>query len=243
MKSPSKVLVALVVIALIFFGVYLFKKNVGTVNIPSKAPVSEIPENSANNVSTLPGFTLPPGFSLHIFAKNLPGARTILITGNGILVSQTSEGKISLVQDKDHDGVAETKKTVLDKLNKPHGLEMFCEGGSCWLYVAEKDKLSVYDYYYDDETGTARNGKKLLDLPASLTDRHFTRSLLWLPPENRDAPPDTLLISVGSSCDVCHEEDSDHATILSYNVNTGKKEVYAKGLRNAVFMALNPVDG
>jgi glucose/arabinose dehydrogenase len=100
-----------------------------------------------------------------------------------------------------------------------------------------KDKLVRYPY--DAETGTLGEEEKLIDIASSPTDRHFTRSLLFLPSPNED----TLLVSVGSSCDVCHEQDTEHASILSYNVKTGKKEQYAKGLRNATFISLNPVNG
>ena len=51
------------------------------------------------------------------------------------------------------------------------------------------------------------NKKKFIDLPKG--GRHFTRTLLFLPPphENR------LLISVGSDCNVCVEQDWRYASI------------------------------
>jgi glucose/arabinose dehydrogenase len=106
----------------------------------------------------------------------------------------------------------------------------------CFLYVAESDELSRFPY--DAQMLTLGNKQKLMPISSGITDRHFTRSLLFLPPPNQD----TLLISVGSSCDVCNEKNPDYASILSYNIKTGEKAVYAKGLRNATFMTLNPVD-
>jgi glucose/arabinose dehydrogenase len=166
----------------------------------------------------------------------------MLSTGSGVLVSQTSEGKVTLVEDKDGDGVAESKRVILDKLNKPHGLATWGEGGQNYLYVVEKDKLSRYNFDNKSNEDKAYNGKKLIDLPSSPTDNHFTRSLAWLPSNEPDGYSNTLLISIGSSCNVCVDKNN-YASILSFNIVTNKLETYATGLRNAVFMATSPVDG
>src|SRR5690349_12759199 len=111
---------AVFIIIVALLGFYFFKKNVGTINIPDKSSIEETENDQAQ---TLSGITVPEGFKINIFAKDLPDARAILMTGGGMLISQTSEGKITFVQDKDGDGSAEIKKVVLDKLNKPHGME------------------------------------------------------------------------------------------------------------------------
>lgn len=52
-----------------------------------------------------------------------------------------------------------------------------------------------------------------------------------------------MLISVGSSCDVCEEQDPRRAKILAVDVCDGDLSTFASGLRNSVFMALHPVTG
>lgn len=234
----KKLTIILIVIAIIILGGwYLFKKEIGTVAIPQKNYPVVLDVN--NTQSSIPYLKVPEGFGISVYAKDLPGARTVLVIGSGILVAQPSEGKVTLISDKDNDGVAETKKVILDKLNKPHGLAEWGEGGQNYLYVAEKDKLTRYNF--DDEK--AYNPKLLVGLPSNSTDRHSTRSLLWAPSNEPDGYSNTLLISVGSSCDVCDEKDEKQGTILSYNIVTDKLEIYAKGLRNAVFMTRSYVDG
>jgi len=49
-----------------------------------------------------------------------------------------------------------------------------------------------------------------------------------------------LLISVGSSCDVCVEKNADRAKILVYDLATKELKDFATGLRNSVFMAIHP---
>lgn len=230
----------LAVLVIIFVGIYLFKKNIGSINIPSQAPfdLSNSVAIKTGNVSSLPSFVLPAGFSLNIFAKNVPGARVIEVDPKGnILVSETDAGKIVALLDTNGDGFADLQKVLASGLDKPHGMAVNCDNSKCFLYVAEQDMLSRFPY--DADTISLGQKEKLMAISSLPTDRHFTRSLLFLPPPNQD----TLLVSVGSSCDACNEKVSDHAVILSYNITTGKKEIYAKGLRNATFMTLNPQNG
>ena len=94
------------------------------------------------------------------------------------------------------------------------------------------EQLAVYDY--DEKNFKAVNKKKILDLPAG--GRHFTRTMVFLPP-----PDNRLLISVGSSCDTCVEQDWRYAKVLSANPDGSNFKVFSSGLRNAVFMALHPL--
>ena len=180
---------------------------------------------------------LPQGFSISIFAKDLVDPRVMAYDGAGnMLVSIPSQGKVIALPDTNNDFKAEAPIVVADKLNNPHGIAMKCMGDGCALYIAESNQLSEYDY--DLTTLKASNKKKLLDLPEG--GRHITRTLMFLPAPNESK----LLISVGSSCDVCNEKDARRASILVYDTATSTTAInYANGLRNSVFMTLNPVDG
>ncbi len=235
MTKQGIITLVLLLLLILGGGYFFIYKNFRTLNIPKKS----------EDVAIVSGIKVPPGFSLEIFAKDVPGARAIELDPEGrILVSETSEGKIVALTSTES-GMASDKQIVLASgLKKPHGMAMNCAdviedgtGSGCFLYVAERDALSRYPY--NAEAPSLGKKEKLISISSGVTDRHFTRSLLFLPAPNQD----TLLISVGSSCDVCHEKDTDHASVIAYNIKTGKKEVYAKGLRNAVFMTLNPVDG
>jgi len=53
-----------------------------------------------------------------------------------------------------------------------------------------------------------------------------------------------MVVSIGSSCNVCIEEDPRRAAVLIYRGSEAKGErVFAKGLRNAVGLAVNPTSG
>ncbi|MFA6177507.1 MAG: PQQ-dependent sugar dehydrogenase [Candidatus Paceibacterota bacterium] len=233
MKNNLKI--TIIVLAFIIIGVFIYYYKTKI------TPFNEgTPTTTESSIISLPGFQIPEGFLFSIFAKNVPGARAIELDPKGrVVVSETGEGKIVMLSDTNNDFITDEQKTLLSGLEKPHGLAFNCNNlnDACFLYVAEASTLSRYSY--DAQTLILGPKEKLMEISSSLGDRHFTRSLLFLPSPNEN----TLLVSVGSSCDVCHEKDAEHATVLSYNIKTGKKEVYAKGLRNSVFMTLNPVSG
>lgn len=183
--------------------------------------------------------SLPPGFSISIFAKDLVNPRVMIYDSGGtMLVSIPSEGKVVALPDRDEDGKADETIVVLKNLNRPHGLSMRCTE-QCQLYVAETDKVVVYDYHYDESRKIyqAVNGRKIIDLPSG--GGHFTRSILFMPPPNDHK----LLIAVGSSCNVCEESDWRRAKILIANAGGSDLKEYARGLRNSVFMNIHPITG
>jgi glucose/arabinose dehydrogenase len=230
----KKNIILFTIFALAVLGYFLFNKFIGSINIPKAVPLAN---GNPNEITQK--LIVPDGFRISVYAMGLPGARVLALDDKGrFFVSQTSEDKVSVIVDNDHDGTVDFTKTLVQGLDKPHGLAFKCEeGGKCFLYVAEQDALTRYAY---DSTSLALGERMILRaLPEALPDRHFTRTLLFLPTPDED----TLLVSIGSSCDVCHEQNSEQASVIAYNTRTGKSETYAKGLRNSVFMTLDPVDG
>lgn len=226
MSIFKKILFIIIFGLVLLVGFFFYKYK--SISIPKTVPIVE--------EEKLP-FSVPEGFVMSVFAKGVDGARVIEFDPKGtMLVSQTKEGKVSALIDTNSDGKAEDIITVIDKLNAPHGITFECsQSDKCKFYIAEEDKLSVYDY--DDVNKKATNPKKLLDLPKD--GGHYTRSLIFLPSPNENI----LLVSVGSSCNVCNEADSRRASVIAYDVKTGMSESFATGLRNSVFLKLHPVTG
>jgi glucose/arabinose dehydrogenase len=240
----TKASIIILIIVLVLGGAALtrealdFTRGVRPVISPPFVPTqTETPPIVSSPLNPNPGnlsLNLPPGFAIQIFAKNLGNPRVLSLDPFGnLLAAITGEGKVVALRDEDGDGRSDETITVISGLNRPHGLAWRCEA-ACQLYIAETDKVLVYDYTPELK---AINGRKIVDLPGG--GGHFTRTLLF-----RAYPDeDELLISVGSSCNVCRENDSRRATILSYNIKTAVLTTYATGLRNAVFMNLHPVTG
>jgi glucose/arabinose dehydrogenase len=220
-----------------------YKTEIGVINIPKTEKIDTENPSPQNDITSR--LHVPDGFQIGVYASGLTGARVIEFDPKGrLVVSQTSEGKIVLIEDTNNDGKADSVKTLAEGLLNPHGLAFKCDGNVCDLYVAESNALSKY--VYDAEAGALRDKEKLTDLDFSKTNLHKTRTLLFLDDPSTQSgvsQAGTLLVSVGSSCNVCNEEGSMHARIMAYDLQTKKLTEYARGLRNSVFMARNPVTG
>ncbi|MFA6096305.1 MAG: PQQ-dependent sugar dehydrogenase [Candidatus Paceibacterota bacterium] len=185
--------------------------------------------------------SIKDGSIVSVYAKDLGDPRVLQFApGGSLFVSVPGKGKIYALIDGNNDGVAEENRVVAENLNDPHGFAFKCEaaeGGDekCKMYIAETDKVSEFDF--DKANLTATNVKKIVDLPAD--GRHITRTIMFMPSPDENK----LLISVGSSCDVCVEKNADRAKILVYDLGTKDLKDFATGLRNSVFMAIHPVNG
>src|SRR5690606_5378320 len=135
----------------------------------------------------------PSGFTVNRFATDLESARWIYQAPNGdIFVSQASSGKsspnkITLLRDKDNDGIAEEKIVFLENLNKPLGMLVLNNS----FYVANTDGLLRYSYKPGDNKLNGA-GNKLLELPAGGYNNHWTRNII------ANADGSKIYISVGS---------------------------------------------
>jgi len=213
MKIKMILIVVLVILVLgvIWAGKFI-SSNVGN-------PIELLKEGDKSVLETVGGsdaspFKLPPGFKVEVFAQGLKERPRVIIkdTGGTILVSLiggfiNGVGKVVALPDRDQDGIADEMVTVVEGLKRPHGLAINCfpadEFGiefDCKLFIAEEDQVAVYDY--DDDNLKATNKKTIIDLPSG--DGHNTRTILFTQTEDGEK----LLTSVGSSCNVCNEEDS-----------------------------------
>jgi glucose/arabinose dehydrogenase len=137
-------------------------------------------------------------------------------------VSQPSKGLISVLEIRN--GTVVRQGTVFRNLNNPHGLA-FDPENPFMLYFAEEDRVSRVTTYSDSPV------EKIISLPSG--GNHTTRTI-GFGPDNR------LYVSIGSTCNVCYEEDPRRAAIYSMNRDGTDFVQYAKGLRNAVFFTWNP---
>ena len=237
--KKKKIILILVLIIFITVGYYSWKFVRGAlpgISAPSE-DISEVIKDIPQNLTEFP-LKLTDGFSISIFAENLVAPRVMAYDPVGnMLVSVPSKGKVfALLPDKNGDGMSDETKTLIAGLKNPHGIAVKCqETGACKIYIAETDKVRMYDY--DEQNFKLKNPKDVVDLPAD--GGHTTRTLMFLPYPNDNK----LLISVGSSCNVCDEKDWRRAKILVVNADGSNLQTYARGLRNSVFMAIHPVTG
>lgn len=178
----------------------------------------------------LAGLRLAPSFTLAVYARDLGPARVLRFTPTGdLLVSVTRAGKVLLLErDADGDGSADGVCTLLEGLDRPHGIDL-ADG---WLYVAETGAVRRVRF---DAAARTINGP--LEQIAALAGggMHFTRTL-------RVGPDGALYVTAGSSCNVCIET-TPRAAMLRVDPATGAVTPYAEGLRNTVGFDWQPGTG
>jgi glucose/arabinose dehydrogenase len=183
---------------------------------------------------------LPAGFEINIFAK-LNGAPRMLAfdkSGN-LFVSITKNNQIFMLPAANRDGLAGEATLISDKLNAPNGLAFVGDD----LLVANQDGIVKL---------TQRNGKWSAPQPFihALPSGGHTLKTIKVGADN------FLYMNVGSSCNVCVEDDPTRATILRYTLQgkpAGGLEVlgrhnnlapiWASGLRNSQGFAWHPKTG
>jgi glucose/arabinose dehydrogenase len=169
---------------------------------------------------------LPPGFQINVFAKDLGNARMMVVTEDGsVLVTRMAQGKVTLLQDKNGDGVAEIQKDIVPDLDDVHGIAL--RPGQ--IFLATTRQLHRGAFTGD---GVVRNLEKIGEkLPDG--GQHGRRTIGF-------GDDGLLYISIGSSCNNCEETNPEHATILRCKPDGSDRVVFAKGLRNTLGFAWHP---
>lgn len=146
-----------------------------------------------------------------------------------------SANRITLLRDRDGDGVAEQRTVFLENLNSPFGIALV---GS-HLYVANTDALLRFPY----TPGTTRitaNGEKVVDLPAGPINHHWTKNVIASQDGSR------LYVTSGSNSNVAEngmETEENRAAILEVDPHARSMRLFASGLRNPNGLAWQPDSG
>lgn len=209
-----------------------WQKNQGQLIAPLPLPSPSTPPTNAPSQSdlALSHINLPVGFSIHYFAKNVPGARSLALGSNGtVYVSTKDKNVIYALPDANHDFRADTVITIDDNLDTPNGIAY--KNGD--LYVALVDtilKYSSIDTTYDQSPTPTPI------FSAYPTNSHHGWKYIAF------GPDDMLYLPVGAPCNICDREEP-YGTITKLDVNNPSQGyiVVARGVRNSVGFAWDPL--
>lgn len=144
----------------------------------------------------------------------------------------TSANRITLLRDADGDGRAEVQEVFLKDLNSPFGMALVGDR----FYVANTDAVWSFAYVAGQTQITAA-GQRLTELPAGPRNHHWTKSLIASPDGSK------LYATVGSNSNAAEngiEVEEGRAAIWEIDAATGRKRLFATGLRNPNGMAWMP---
>ncbi|HEY8572349.1 sorbosone dehydrogenase family protein [Phenylobacterium sp.] len=205
----------------------------------------------------------PPGFTVTRFAEGLDHPRWLLVLPNGdVLVAQSSSepkppkgirgffqnlimkkvgsqqpspNLITLLRDGDGDGVAETRTVFARGVKRPFGMTLV--GNT--LYVAT-DHSVVRFPWSPGQTAVQGAGETVFELPGEPLNHHWTKNVV----ASRDGTK--LYATVGSNSNIGENGmaiEEGRAAIWEYDLATGRKRLFATGLRNPNGIDFEPQTG
>ncbi len=173
----------------------------------------------ATTQTLLKALKLPPGFTIELYADNLPNARTMVEGRKGtIFVGTRQHGAVYALKDG-------KRYVIAEGLNMPNGVAFYQDA----LYVASVDQIVRYDNIEDQLSRPPRPVVIRNDLPR---ETHHGWRYIAFAPNNR------LTLSIGAPCNVCLEPD--YAQIRSMKPDGTDERVIAKGVRNSVGFTWHP---
>lgn len=179
----------------------------------------------------LAAIRLPKGFSIELYAGNLPGARSMALGAQGTLfVGTRGEGKVYAVVGRTAAGQPRKRYVIAEGLDSPNGVAF--RNGS--LYVAEIGRVIRFDGIEDR-----------LDHPPApvVVNDSFPKKSHHGWKFIRFGPDNKLYVPVGAPCNVCEERDPRFASIMRMDPDGKNLELFASGVRNSVGFDWQPRTG
>ena len=180
-----------------------------------------------------PGLTtlhLPAGYTAAPFATGLSSPRFMATSPAGVLfVADRLADRIVALPDANGDGRADRTVAVGSGYGLAHSLA-FVDAHT--LLVA--GTTTLWRVTIGDDLVEQTRTAVLSGLPGD--GAHTTKTVVI-------RPDGSVLLSVGSSCNVCLESDDRRAAILLVDPGVGRARVFMRGLRNAVGLAVDPATG
>lgn len=185
-------------------------------------------QKKSNPEIQLESIRLPEGFSIEVWAEDVPDARSLAANEDGsiIFVGNRQGKNVYALHDSNGDGKADKKYTLASGLRMPNGVAY--RNGD--LYVAEVSRIlrfkdiaknlenPSFEVVYDQYPDKAHHGWKFIAF----------------------GPDGLLYVPVGAPCNICESEEI-FASITRIDVtNPSKPEIFAHGVRNTVGFSWQP---
>jgi glucose/arabinose dehydrogenase len=173
---------------------------------------------------------LPTGFSIRPFAEGgFESPRWLALAPNGdVFLADSAAGTVWILRDSTGRGVATTRFAFATGLHQPFGMAFHED----WFYVADTDAVLRFPYA-PGQTEATGAPESIASLPGSGYHQHWTRNIVFSSDGTR------LFVSVGSQTND-DDDPEPRASILSMRPDGSDAHLFARGLRNAVGLALGP---
>ena len=169
---------------------------------------------------------LPPGFHIQVLSDDVPSAREMALSPNGVLYAGSLDGHVYALELRDLHVVA--RHVIASGLELPAGVA-WRDGA---LYVSAVSKILRFDaidtHLNDPPTPAVITDK----LP---TDRHHGWKFIAFGPDGK------LYVPQGAPCNICLPDRDRYAMIGRMDPDGSHEETVERGIRNTVGFAWHPV--
>jgi glucose/arabinose dehydrogenase len=197
-------------------------------SIPLENPQPGVIE--LNNPVNSPQYplSLPQGFGVSVYATGLADPRMLAFGPDGQLyISEPSQGQIVRIIDSNHDGISDRTELAADDLLEPSGIAFYQDGS---LYVAETTRI----VRLSDPDGDGFFQEREIIAAGIAAGGNTNRSIIFSPDWNQ------LYLAIGSSCNVCMEEDPRRAGVMRFKADGSDPIIFTTGLHYVIGMAFRP---
>jgi glucose/arabinose dehydrogenase len=206
--------------------------------------------------------SVPPGFTVKLFASGLSNPRLLRIAPNGdIFLTETGANRLHVFRAADGADTPTVNQVFAEGLDRPFGIAFYPRGPDPkWIYVANNNSVVRIPYHNGDLTAT---GAPEVIVP-KLTDSHgghSTRDITFSLDGKR------MFISVGSASNIAEglpkkspaeiqAWEAGHGRGAAWGDETNRADIlvtdpegraplhaYATGIRNGVGIAIDPSTG
>jgi glucose/arabinose dehydrogenase len=174
----------------------------------------------ANSVD-VKALKLPPGFSIDVYAADVPDARELALGNDGtVFVGSREAGKVYALVDADHDHRAEKTIVVASGLDTPSGIA-FHDGD---LYIGALSRILKIPAIESHLDAPPKPVVVTDNLPG---ETHHGWKFIAFGPDGR------LYVPIGAPCNIC-DPGKDHGKIISMKPDGSDWQDVALGVRNSV---------
>jgi glucose/arabinose dehydrogenase len=187
----------------------------------------------------LQSIELPDGFSIALYANDVPKARCLAVGDKGtVFVSTRGDKFVYAIADTDGDSKADTRHIVYTIGDEGDGKERKMPNGVAFhkgdLYIATMTTVFRLD---DIESNLSDPPKPVIvaeHYPNQKT--HGWKFIAF-------GPDDKLYVPVGTPCNICDPEEEIQGTISRINADGSGHEIIARGIRNSLGFDWHPETG
>jgi glucose/arabinose dehydrogenase len=239
------------------------RRLITVADLPPPSPLSQVASNAPGERSRPSNVkpTVPPGFSVDLFAEGLDTPRVIRVAPNGdVFVAETGANRIVVFHPPSPPVIKPTMSVFASGFDYPYGIAFYPAENPQWVYVAQTNRVVRFAYQAGDTKAHGMPEQVVGGIPG---DGHITRDIAFSPDGKRlyvaigsasnDAerlfglgPPDGTSIAAWEAANglgAAWSYERNRAGVAVFDPDGKNGKMFATGIRNCAGITVQPGTG